>query len=107
MTPEGEKLLVAGYEEISLPSLGQREQITVLWIGRRGTGRKVAAEKREVPNTCGKEFRRARSEVLPEKWPGSNIVEFFHQSVTGHEGELLSLPGIQQFGGRARRRQQR
>ena len=47
---QGEKLFVAGYQELGLAGFSQREQIAVLGVGSDRAGRQILAKGRKAPS---------------------------------------------------------
>ena len=61
---QGEKLLVAGYQELGLAGFSQREQIAVLGVGSDRAGRQILAKKRKVTKASGQQLRAMYDDVV-------------------------------------------
>jgi len=73
---QGEKLLVAGYQELGLAGFSQREQIAVLGVGSDRAGRQIVPKKRKVTKASGQQLSCTRAKPSPEERPAGDVAEF-------------------------------
>lgn len=91
------QFLVARHQKVGSARFRQREQETVLWVGRDRARRQVLAEKREVPQARRQEFNGAGAKFDFEKWPAGDLAKLRDEPFAGDERELLPFPCVKQF----------
>jgi hypothetical protein len=97
---QGEKLLVAGHQELGLAGFSQREQVAVFGVRSDYAGGQVLAKEREVTKSSGEQLSRTGAKPRTEERPTGDVAEFRNECVRGDECEPLALPGVEEFGRR-------
>jgi hypothetical protein len=97
---QGEKLLVAGHQELGLAGFTQREPLAVLGVRSDQAGGQVLAKEREVTKSSGEQLSHTGAKPRMQERPTGDVAEFRNESVTGDERERLALLGVEEFGRR-------